>query len=32
MFSAVVVTRAFMRAFLSNATRNLMESRSMIGH
>ncbi len=32
MFSAVVVTRAFMRAFLSNNTRNLMESRRMIGH
>ena len=32
MFSAVVVTRAFMRSFLSSNARTLMESRSLIGH
>ncbi len=32
MFSAVVVTRAFMRGFLSSNARTLLESRSMIGH
>ncbi|MCX6046057.1 MAG: protein translocase subunit SecD [Chloroflexi bacterium] len=32
MFSAVVITRAFMRAFLSSNARTLLESRSMIGH
>jgi protein-export membrane protein SecD len=32
MFSAVVVTRAFMRGFLSSNARTLMESRSLVGH
>lgn len=32
MFSAVVVTRAFMRAFLTPGAQRFIESRTMIGH
>lgn len=32
MFSAVVVTRAFMRAFLTPSAQRFIESRTMIGH
>ncbi len=32
MFTAVVITRTFMRAFLSTGGRKLMESKSMLGY